>query len=311
MKVLKPIKISSGMVLAKYGVSGDVAYQSYNPSTTYAKGAQRKVDDDAYDIHMLYESLQDNNTAHWPADNIGTWWGEVKPLPGWELFDESPSTLTHFDLGPWHGIRKISYTIAPGQIIDMLGLINLNQVLRVDVSVVTEQEGLLFETSIDMQQDDGIVDFWTYLTADIDMYTDLAIPLPAAIGEITVTLWGAYDYGLSVGCLLLGKTVALGDTEWGVGLGINDYSTDEVDAWGNARLVKGKFSKRLEVDLELDTYLIDYVGRRLASLRATPALWVGGEFTSMIVYGRYESFKMIIPNPALSSCALTIKGFAQ
>lgn len=309
MKVVKPITITTAMVLDSSGVSGDVAYLPYSAATTYAKGVQRKVDDDTNDIHMLYESLQDNNLGHDPWSTLGTWWAEVTPLPGWELFDESPSTLTEWDLGPWHGIRKISYTIAPGVLVDTLGLINLNQVLQVDVSVVTAAEGEIFATSINMQEEAGIVDFYTFLTSDIILHTDLAVNFPAAIGEITVTLWGAYDYGLSIGCLVLGKAINIGDTQWGVSLGITDYSVDEVDQWGHARLIQGAYARRQEADLELDSYLVDHVYRTLSDLRATPALWIGSElYGATIAYGRYEHFNVIVAGPAVSDCALTIKG---
>ena len=54
---------------------------------------------------------------------------------------------------------------------------------------------------------------------------------------------------------------------------------------------------------------VDDVHRTLASLRATPALWIGSEaFDSLTVYGFYKEFSIDLAYPTVSYCSLTIEG---
>ncbi len=312
MKVIRPVKITGSMIQSYSGVTDDTAIPSYNPASTYSAGVQRKIVDDVNDIHMVYESLQDNNLGHYPPDNLEgdtPWWAEVGPLNPWRLFSPSPTTMTSYTAYV-QGPAQISYTLAPGELIDTLALINVRRCLRVEVSFETAEEGLLFSTEIDMLQTSGIIDWYTYLTRDVALKRDLVIPLPPAIGVLTVTLHGdVNDHAMAIGCLVVGKAVTLGGSRTGMSLGITDYSTKGVDAWNNTNLDEGPYSPKLEVDVRVKKQMVDFIHQFMALYRATPLVWVGSDlYNASIVYGYFVDFAELVARGQVSDCTLSIEG---
>jgi hypothetical protein len=109
--------------------------------------------------------------------------------------------------------------------------------------------------------------------------------------------------------LLVGRQLDLGDTEHGADVGIIDYSRKETDQFGVTSVVERAYAKRMTAKVVMDTTAIDVVLTALASLRATPVLWIGSEiFDSLTVYGFYKEFSIDIAYPTVSYCSLTIEG---
>jgi hypothetical protein len=63
--------------------------------------------------------------------------------------------------------------------------------------------------------------------------------------------------------------------------------------------------------LVIDRNEVDSFSEYLASLRATPCLWIGSDqYASTIVYGFYQNFEILISYPTTSDCTLSLEGLA-
>lgn len=106
-----------------------------------------------------------------------------------------------------------------------------------------------------------------------------------------------------------GEIVDLGITETTPTIGIIDYSRRVTDDFGVTTVVERGFARRLSVRFALPFANVDAVQRRLADLRASPALWVAdNRFASLAVRGFYKDFDLDLNVPPLSYCTLTVEG---
>jgi len=116
------------------------------------------------------------------------------------------------------------------------------------------------------------------------------------------------------GIVALGSFYELGDTLYEPTIGIADYSKKDTDAYGRTYLNQGAYAKTLDFDILIENDLIDYVNRRLTAVRGEAAIFnanntgASNTYESMIVYGFFESFSIIIPGPVKSKCNIEVQG---
>lgn len=112
-----------------------------------------------------------------------------------------------------------------------------------------------------------------------------------------------------IGALIVGVKTTLGTMKWSPAIGIIDYSTKEVDTFGNYSIVQRSFAKRLNCNLTIPNTIVDEVYRLLSLYRSTPLVWVGSEsYSCLIIYGFYKEFSIVIPRKISSDCSLEIEG---
>jgi peptidoglycan hydrolase CwlO-like protein len=108
------------------------------------------------------------------------------------------------------------------------------------------------------------------------------------------------------------EIVELGTTETAPTIGIIDYSRRVTDDFGTTTVVERGFARRLSVRLSVPFDGVDALQRRLASLRATSALWVADErYASLAVQGFYKDFSLDLNVPPVSFCTLTVEGLVE
>ena len=116
------------------------------------------------------------------------------------------------------------------------------------------------------------------------------------------------------GMMAVGKLNSLGVTLAEPSLGIIDYSKKTTDSLGRTYLSQGVYADRSELDFWLPTSNIDGVMSKLVDLRATPAVYsvdnAGEElnYKSLLIYGFYQDFEIVISGPKVSKCKITIEG---
>jgi hypothetical protein len=131
-----------------------------------------------------------------------------------------------------------------------------------------------------------------------------------ATGILTVTINKSGT--AAIGELIIGNQLYLGEMEYGVQCGIEDYSTIDADAWGNWDITEKGYSKKMTCSLLIENTSFDAIYKALSEDRAQFRVWVGSEtYSSMIIYGKYDSFNMVMPGPEQSSCALEIIGLTS
>ncbi|MEG8045738.1 hypothetical protein QP175_05635 [Sphingomonas aerolata] len=84
------------------------------------------------------------------------------------------------------------------------------------------------------------------------------------------------------------------------------------DDFGVTTVVERGFSRRMSVKLGVQFDAVDALQRRLANLRATPALWVADDrLASLSLRGFYKDFALDLATQPLSYCTLTVEGLAE
>ena len=195
---------------------------------------------------------------------------------------------------------------------DTFSLLNL-KATAINISLFdNDVGGITYDNDINVQDESGVIDFYSYCFNEFvfidNAYVD-DIPLTQS-GVLTITISGA---DVAVGRLVVGKSIFIGDTEFGVSLGIESYSSRDIDAFGGVKL-------KQRGSVNIDTYTIKIPTSKVIELRSTakkydavPSLFIGDESEDSIVknllnFGYWTSFNMVLPNPVNSTLSLSIKG---
>ena len=295
MRIIRPTTITDAMLTSSTVAETDHA--AYNGATTYALGDRVIV---TTADHSIYESLQAANTGNTPATSPA-WWLKISATNRWKAFDAKVADQVS-------RTTDINYVLTPGAI-DAISLLNIDGT-SVQITMTDPTDGVVYNQTIGLTSTENVIDGYTYCFEPILMRTELALfdlpPYPSALVSITITNTGGTA---KLGELIVGRASRLGYTEYSPSIGIVDYSRKEVDTFGNYIVVRRAFSKRLSCDLFLDNAYVDFVARQLSLYRATPLVWIAADdFSSLIVYGYYRSFDVVIPYPTMSTCSLEIEG---
>jgi hypothetical protein len=111
------------------------------------------------------------------------------------------------------------------------------------------------------------------------------------------------------GEMIIGQQTSLAVTNFGTSVGIKDYSVKNIDDFGNVSIVQRAYSKRADYDVTVETTDVSAFTRFLASIRTTPAVYIGDENRSeTIVLGYYRDFSIVLSGPSISECSLSVEG---
>lgn len=279
-KVVRPIPVAGSVLQASSVPEND--YPEWSAATNYAFGARviRAA------THRVYESAVAANVGNDPATGA-VQWIDVGPTNRWAMFDEALGSLTT-------ATGQIVVTLAPGAELSALA------VLDTDAASVRVQAPGYDQTK------DTLVDGEKIATLT---FLDLAT---SSSDTVTVTIAAATaGASVSAGTLMIGTLEPLGVTETSPTVAILDYSVKGTDDFGSTTTIERAWAKRLAVRSLVATPALDGLLRRLASLRAKPALWIGQEgFDSLTVYGFYRDFSVEIAE-RLSVCSFAIEGLSM
>ena len=293
-------------------VSEDL-YSEWDSSSTYNTGDRVYVTKESDGTtertpHEIYESLADNNTGNYPPDHPDKW-GLISATNRWKMFDQYVNTQTEND--------TTIEVVVKFPLCDTFALFNVDAI-EVDWYLYkddyTNPDNLVTSGTIDLTE--SVPNWYEYFYSEIEYKNDVyvnGIPIYGT-GQLKVVLKKSSGI-VKCGMLCIGRERFLGLTQFDVSVSILDYSRKEVDDYGNIYLKQGRYAKKVECDFWLDTGQIDYVRRALADVRAMPAVYninnvnlQDNIFTSLIVYGFYKNFDIIISGTKYSKCTLEIEG---
>lgn len=296
--IIEPVPVDDTNFVSSTVPEND--FPEFDPATTYNLG-DRVIVTTGY--HLVYESLENNNLGKFPPDNPLSW-VEVGPTNRWALFDQSGGTVTT-------GNSPLEFSVT-GDRATSLGLFEL-QANSVRVRAFNAIEGTYYDKTYILEDKAIVEDWFAYFFAKIDQQSELIVTDIPPVSDSTYTITLESGGEVKVGTFVMGQFETFGFAEYGVRVGIIDYSRKEVDQFGRATFVQRGFAKRMDVTIWLDRSATDAVQRRLAQLRATPVIWVGAneQYESMTVYGIYRDFSVDIAYPTKSLCTLQIEGLTQ
>ncbi|NYT43100.1 hypothetical protein HZY97_20160 [Sphingomonas sp. R-74633] len=279
MKVIERTKVTAAMIVNVTVPETD--YPAWAAGTTYALGA--RVISTA--THRVYESAIAGNIGNDPTAGA-TQWLDAGPTNRWAMFDDSAGSSTMV-------VTSLSVTLAPAVVIGALAVLDaVAATVRVEVTVA----GV------------GVYDRTVQATRAVLTFLDLP---QAANAQIKVTLTSAAGAAVGLSTLIIGNVLDLGTTEQSPSIGITDYSRRETDDFGVTTVVERGWAKRMTLRSRIDTSAVARVQKRVARLRATPALWIGEEgYDALSIYGFFKSFSVDIALLTSSFCSFEIEGLA-
>jgi hypothetical protein len=279
--------------VAAPAVATDPDPTAWNAVTAYAEGdrASRSA------LHKIYQRVIAGTTATAPeSDSVN--WVEVGPTNRWKMFDAAnESQTTNAD--------SIVVVLTPGVVVDSLAFENVDaNSIRVQVAGTNYDATIQLKTRACRNWWDYFFEPFVYKTAAVFQ------GLPLLVGGVITIIIEKTGGIAKCGTCVPGLAKVIGGVEFGASAGIIDYSTKSTDAFGNTTVVERAYSKRVDVTLEIASDKVDEVHRLLASYRARPVVWVGAGnlYSSLIVYGYYRAFAIVIAYPKKSKCNLEIEG---
>jgi len=297
MKIIRPYAIND-FTLGSCNVPEN-DYPVYVGATTYALGAIVIIVAD--NVHTIFESLQAGNTGHDPLVSPA-WWLDRGKTNRWRMFDTLVNSQTEHN-------GDIEFTLLISGRINSISLLNI-YAASVRVVATDAIDGVVFDRTIDMRSDLGIIDWWNYFFEPPEWDSDAVItdlPMYANM-TISVTLTGISGIA-KCGACIAGLTKIIGETQFGASVGIQDYSMKTRDTWGNATVLPRAYNKRANFSVNVDNSGVDRLQNILAGYRSTPILYIGtSEFGSTVILGFYKDFSISISYFTYSVCTIEIEG---
>lgn len=284
--------LAIGQILSGTGVTADTTITAFITGTggtgTYTVSASQTV-----------ASTTITGTA--PVTN-STYWARYGSTNRWSMHDSSSSSQTANVTSIVTVYQAVGYA-------DSVGLLNID-CTSVTILVEDTTDGVIYNQTLSGIDNSGITDAWHYCFDPIVRKTELiATDLPLyADPKITITITTATGATALCGTCYIGKRYDAGGTQYGVSLGIQDYSVVIEDGFGNREFREGAYSRKANWLARVDNRAVDTLHSLLAGLRATPALYIGSTtYGASFVFGKFNDFNIEIPHPAFSLCSIELE----
>lgn len=294
MQVIKPTIISDAQLVSSSVPETDAA--AFAAGTNYALGANVMFN------HVVYQSVQTPNAGNTPSTSP-LFWAVVGPTNRYAMFDGQVNTVTM-------ATTSITVVLTPG-LVNSLALFSLagNKVTVQVKDGATGPVVYTYETSLDGST---VSDWYQYFYKPflpISQVTLTDLPMYSN-AYVTVTISGVGT--VACGLLVTGQASDLGGTQYGVSKGIISLSRKDTNTTtGVTTFVKRGNRKRVTAQLFIDNFSLDTIDLTLASLDATPAVWVStpvAGYQLLSLYGFYKDYSIVVPYPTYSLINIEIEG---
>jgi hypothetical protein len=251
--------------------------------------------------HRIYEAIISHNNISTPPETDPVNWLDIGPTNRWAPFDLKVGTQA---IGP----NNTHWKVQPTGLVTSIAIINMENANSVTLTV-KDGATTVYTHTVDTSDNTSIADWYDYFFADFEEMHDYIfrdIP-PYASAEHTVQFTTAAG-DIKVGSIVVGQTIEIAPTQYGVKGGIVDYSRKEADEFGHMTVVKRRFSKTIDLTCLIENARLDYLVKKLSELRATPVVWYDEtDFESLIAYGFYKDWTFNISYPNHSDISLQIE----
>lgn len=283
MKLIPAIAVSDANLTSS--ITEDDA-DVYDPAVTYAAGSFVIYD------HKVYESAQGGNVGNTPP-TTGTpitsteWWTHKGATNKYKPFDKrigDPATAAN----------EITYTIDhEGLAVTSLALFGVVGT-EVEVTITDYSAGVVYNETFSLLDETGVYDWFSYWFSPVGLFksTYVMTYLPSySLASTTITVRNPSGT-VKIGQIVLGQITDIGKTLVGATHKLNDYSTNERDAYGNPVVVKRDATRVKEFPVEIQSHQTNRVETLLEKYRATPVVFVGHPDPNfgLIVYGYFQNF---------------------
>jgi len=254
--------------------------------------------------HRVYEVVADPSTTDDPAIGVTKTpqtWVDVGPTNRFKMFDEANNTASIGD--------NITVDIVPVSLVNSLAFFNVNCSV-INISVFDNIGTLIYSKSEEMRNRPLVNGWYNYFYSGFTSKNKLVvldIP-PTTIGKITVEFVGV---GASVGTFICGKQAEIGDTQFGTGAQLLDFSEPVEDDYGNISYKPGFTAKLVDYAIMADTAQLDSIFTEFETLKKRNSVFVGNPASigdSTLTYGFVRDYRQVYTWPTKSKIALTVRG---
>lgn len=210
--------------------------------------------------------------------------------------------------------ETLTVVFQPGSTFNAVSFLNL---IGNEISVTVKDSptgSIIYSETLNLDNStSNVIDWYTYFFEDFDFRTEVVfqnIP-PYVNAVIEVTISGAVGALVAIGTCSVGTMIELGDTQYGLNYGIRDYSIKETDEFGNTKFVQRAFSKRISPNLMVENTRLNYIGKTLENLRATPTVYIAVDdpiYGGTIVFGFLKDWNIEINYPRHSMISMEVDG---
>ncbi len=294
MEIIRPFEINDA-TLNSSSISDTIDYALYNVGTTYAADVIVVGTD-----HHEYQSLVGSNLGN--SLSSPAHWLDLGFNRRWRMFDLSNSSQSHDD-------DEIDVTVDVTGRITAVSLLNI-EATQVQIIATTVADGEIYNQTYDLVSDSGINNWYEYFFEPIIRTGDLVVTdIPAYADPTVQVITSGPGSTVRIGSLVIGQSLVLGVTVYGLRVGIQDYSRKVADDFGNYTIVERAFAKRATFKVIMNKSKVDAAAAFLATLRATPVVYKGtGDYASTYIFGFYKDWSITITHPSHSECNLDIEG---
>jgi len=299
MQIIKPVTVTDSILTSSNITEDD--YAQWAVGTTYNVGNKVIV----LSTHRIYESLVGSNLGNDPTTDDGTNWLNIGATNRWKAFDQKIGD-------PVTNLNTIEYVLSDAASnVTSVALFGLEGI-SANVTVTDDTEGEVYNQTVSLIDNRNIVDWYTYFFEEqVQREQALFLDIPPYVGsDVDVTVTAATGETAELGQLVLGFLSNIGTTSYGTAISIEDFSRKETDAFGNFIVVERAFAQLADFDVQFETANARKIQRTLASLRATPVVYIGSPDTAYgtTIYGFYRRFDLTLEGPSLSFGAIEVEG---
>lgn len=297
MIIIKPADVTAATLTAS-----NVAETDYPAWTagTYVLGDRAIYD------HKIYEVV---TSATVDRPDIG-----AAAVPATWLFVSATNRFKMFDISVGSATTNsgsIDVTITPTTVCNSVVLFDVDGATA-QLIVRTSGGTIVYDETISLTDYSGLTGYFSYYFLPIAETgaTELAfIDIPNYSGASFQLIIDAGGGTATCGEMIIGQKSTLAVTNFGTAVGIKDYSVKTIDDFGNVTITPRAYSKRADYDVTVETTQVGQFNKFLASIRSTPAVYIGDPNRSeTIVLGYYRDFSVVLSNPSISECSLSVEG---
>lgn len=190
--------------------------------------------------------------------------------------------------------------------VDEIYLLNVS---ASEITVVVTTAGTLTEiyneTTIMYDKNGGT--FFSWVFNDFIYKKKLALEIPAAFEvQIDITI-KALNGVAKVGLVGIGRTNYVGGTLYGAGIGMLDFSKKLINTNGETYLEIGNYKATNNLTVDVHAGLTDQVVQLLTDYRSIPVVFKTDEFDSLVIFGIYNKFDILISTPTISKLSIDLE----
>lgn len=299
MRVIPPLEITDARLTSSSAAEPGPGEVAWNAATAYSVGDQVYLASN----HTRYERLVAGTTPASPATD-GLNWADLGPTNRFAMFDLLRNTGTV-------AASPFTVVITPGQRVDSLGLVGL---VADSVTVEMESGGdVVYSRTIDLSTR-ATNSWYDYFHGVFSFRSAIVLfDLPPYVGGAITLTFNRSAGDVTVGGLIVGTSVYLGNTQYSAESDALNFSTVERDQFGNSRLIPRRTVPKTNQTLFCEKSRVNKVIQTREDLNAVPALWSGlddltdGYFEALLILGYYRRFTINLEHPDVAIVSLELE----